>query len=102
VQFGGNHHIVLQVDTTLGSAGAAGGVKPEGSVILAGVCGLELGGIVVQQAREGMHGAVSFADHDDVLQIAQLVGGNTMDRREQVLVHNGDAGAGIVQQVGVV
>lgn len=41
VLLGGNAHVVLQVHAGFGSAGAAGGVEPEGGVIRAGGSGGE-------------------------------------------------------------
>ena len=52
VEFGANDHVVMKMHATLGRAGAAGGVKPEGSVVLAGRFGFELGGRIVHQVMQ--------------------------------------------------
>src|SRR5258708_27234076 len=89
----------MKMDASLGETGAAGGVEPEGRVILISKLGLQIGRAHSEQFVQSESVLRGFSHNDDVFKIEKLFPGNGLDLRIDGFADHQDAGAAVVEQV---
>lgn len=99
VAFGGHDHVVLQVDTAFGEAGASGGVEPEGSVVFASGRGGELRVAGREKIGERNCAGRRGASDEQVLQERQTFTRDLQNEVGERVADNRDAGTRVVEKI---
>ena len=102
IQLGAHHHVVMQVDAAFARAGAARRVQPESRVVLAGGLGLELGRRDGEKLVERVRASRGGADDQHLAQIAQPLGRDGLQLRDQRFADHRHSRARVVEDVLVV
>jgi hypothetical protein len=98
VLFGGDDHIVLQVNAAFGETGTAGRVEPEGGVVFAGGSGGEFEGLESEEIGEGESAMRGVADDDDGFEKIEVLARDLENKVSEGIVNDGDTCASIVEK----